>query len=350
MDITGLFLGDTEPGPTVTVAEDGTVAPTAVLSGPVSVITETATAAILATLREAHTGQPPTSGQDEPHRPAVVPASPPPGEAFQTPVVEEPTTPTGPDPVAGQTPKAQLRVLGAPRVENLTLPGRPLRRKAAELAVYLACHPDGADTRTIGEHLSPDARIRQADQQVHTNASNLRHVLGRAAGPRPGGHLLKQGTTTRYRLDPATVSVDLWQLRDLLTQARIAPTATRARLLRDACDLYTAPLADGCDYDWIEPHREQARQWATEAHLLLAEDLLTHEPQTASDLLDKAIGQDRYHEQLYRAAMRARHALNDPDGIRALLRALTRALADLDAEPEQATIDLADQLTAQLRR
>ncbi|MDG4834795.1 BTAD domain-containing putative transcriptional regulator [Solwaraspora sp. WMMD1047] len=350
MDITGLFLGDGQPGATVTVAADGTTQPTAVFSGPVSVITETAAVAILTTLREAHTGQPPTSGQDEPHQPAIVPAAAPPNDPVETPVAEEAATPAGPDPVTRQPPKAQLRVLGPPRVENITLPGRPLRRKAAEMAVYLACHPDGADTRTIGEHLSPDVRLRQADQQVHTNASNLRHVLGRAAGPRPGGHLLKHGTTARYRLDPATVSVDLWHLRDLLTQARIAPTATRARLLREACDLYTAPLADGYDYDWIEPHREQARQWATEAHLLLAEDLLPHEPQTASDLLDKAIGQDPYHEQLYRTAMRARHALNDPDGIRTLLRALTRALADLDAEPEPATIALADQLATQLRQ
>ncbi|MFD2768099.1 hypothetical protein [Micromonospora eburnea] len=42
--------------------------------------------------------------------------------------------------------------------------------------------------------------------------------------------------------------------------------------------------------------------------------------------------------------MRARHALGDADGIRILLRALTRALADLDAEPQEATITLANQV------
>jgi DNA-binding SARP family transcriptional activator len=241
-------------------------------------------------------------------------------------------------------------VLGFPRVEDITRPGRPLQAKAAELALYLACHPDGADTRTIGEHLAPDFRLRQADQQVHTNASNLRHVLGRAGGPQPGGYLLKRGTNARYRLDPDSVQVDLWQLRDLLTRAQIASGPARTAMLHTACQLCTAPLADGCDYDWIEPHREKARQWAIQAHLMLADDLLPTDAQAASDLLDRAIGVHRYNEELYRKAMHARHALTDTDGITALLRALTKALADLDAEPEQATIELAARLRADLEQ
>lgn len=55
--------------------------------------------------------------------------------------------------------------------------------------------------------------------------------------------------------------------------------------------------------------------------MLLAGDLLDSDPQAASDLLDKAIGLDRYNEALYRKAM---HALGDADGIRTLLRALTQ--------------------------
>jgi hypothetical protein len=42
--------------------------------------------------------------------------------------------------------------------------------------------------------------------------------------------------------------------------------------------------------------------------------------------------------------MHARHALGDADGIRILLRALTKALSDLDAEPDQETIELATKL------
>ncbi|MFG1747550.1 hypothetical protein ACGFJ4_25545, partial [Micromonospora chalcea] len=67
---------------------------------------------------------------------------------------------------------------------------------------------------------------------------------------------------------------------------------------------------------------------------------LNQDPQTASDLLNKAIVLDRYNEALYTKAMHARHALGDADGIRTLLRALTRVLADLDAQPSEDTIAL----------
>ena len=143
-----------------------------------------------------------------------------------------------------------------------------------------------------------------------------------------------------YRLDPAGIDVDLWRFRDLLTRAAIAPASERVDLLAQACDLYTAPLADGCDYDWVEPHREKTRQQAGDAHLQLADDLLPTDAQAACDLLDKAIRLDRYNEGLYRKAMHARHTLGDRDGIKALLRTLTVALADLDAEPDDATLAL----------
>ena len=122
---------------------------------------------------------------------------------------------------------ARLRVFGPPHVENVTAPGQPLRAKAAELAVFLACHRDGADTRTLRDHLEPGARIRSADTRVHTNVSNLRHVLARAGRP-----------------------------RNQLTRAQTAGPDERVDFLRHACQSYTEPLAADCDYIWIEAHRE----------------------------------------------------------------------------------------------
>ena len=176
-------------------------------------------------------------------------------------------------------------MFGIPRVDDVTVPGQALRAKAAELGVFLACHPEGVDTRTIGDHLERSVRLRSADVRVHTNVSNLRHVMGRAAGPRKIGYVIKPGG--RYRLDPTTVDVDLWQLRDLTARAATAPVDERTRLLRQACELYTAPLATGCDYDWVEPHREKARQQAADALLLLADTLMDVDPQAASDILDR---------------------------------------------------------------
>ncbi|WP_304523814.1 BTAD domain-containing putative transcriptional regulator [Actinoplanes sp. DH11] len=320
LDVTTVLLG---PWPGHTLTADSDPAP--------AVITRADALALLDTIREAHTGTPTTTEQ---------PPEPP---------APEPSVPASPSTAPADT-RAHLRVLGTPRVDDLTRPGNNLRAKAAELGVYLACHPDGADTDAIAEHLLPDVRRRQAAQQVHTNASNLRHVLGRAAGPIQGGYLLKRGAGARYRLDPTTVEVDIWRLRDLLNQAQLASPPARIELLREACELYTAPLADGYDYEWVDPHRERVRQWGIQAHLHLAEDLLPTDPQAASALLDKAITLDRYNEQLYRTAMRARHATGDTDGVRTLLRAVTAALAELDAQPEDETIALSNDLRTPLTK
>ncbi|NJP30773.1 LysM peptidoglycan-binding domain-containing protein [Micromonospora thermarum] len=347
LDVSALLLGEWAHGATIDVAPDGH---TTLVSGQTAepvpprlpVLEHTTAIQILTTLREAQTGEP--CAVASPAAPVtVVPLHASRTDSKPTGQPAPPTTPAA----DASTGKAQLRVLGQPRIDNITQPGRPLRAKALELAVFLACHPDGATTRDIGEYLEPDARISQADQRVHTNASNLRHVLGRAGtADTRSAYVIK--TAGRYRLDPATVDVDVWTLRDLLRTATIATGPRRRELLTAACDLYTAPLADGQDYEWLQPHRETVRRWGTEAHLLLADDLIDSDPQSASDLLDKAIGLDRYNEALYTRAMHARHALGDADGIRTVLRALTKALADLDAEPQEATVSLAHRLRSNL--
>jgi DNA-binding SARP family transcriptional activator len=342
LDVTGLFLGEWDHGPTVDVDASGhtqLIAGTPAMPLPtrMAVLQPAAATAIMLTLHEAHTGEPPAT---------ALPASPP-GPSGQ-PQADQPPHGQGASrealdpPIAPSAAKARLRVLGEPGIDNVTRPGRALRTKARELAVYLACHPDGAPTREIGEYLEPDAKLSQADERVHTNASNLRHVFGRAAGPIKYGYVVKY--MGLYRLDPARIAVDLWDLRDLLHHAALASGQRRRDLLQQACNLCRGPLAQGHNYEWIEPHRETARRLTTEAHLLLADDLLPDDPQATSDLLDKAIRLDRYNEQLYRQGMHARHALHDADGIRNLLRALTKALAELDAEPGEDTLELARQL------
>ncbi|MEU4482535.1 transcriptional regulator [Micromonospora sp. NPDC023966] len=342
LHVSALLLGEWTHGPTIEVGPDGH---TTLVCGQAAeavpprlpVLDHDTAIQILTTLREAQTGEPPAVASP------AVPVSVVPLHANRTD--SKPTEQLAP--VTAQpdatTHKAQLRVLGEPRIDNITQPGRPLRAKALELAVFLACHPDGVTTREIGEYLEPDARLSQADQRAHTNASNLRHVLRRAGtADTKNAYLIK--TAGRYRLDPATVDVDVWKLRDLLRTATIATGPRRRDLLTAACNLYTAPLAAGRDYEWLQPHREAIRRWGTEAHLLLADDLIHSDPQAASDLLDKAISLDHYNETLYTRAMHARHALGDADGIRTLLRALSKALADLDAEPQGETIALATQI------
>ncbi|MBV1854601.1 LysM peptidoglycan-binding domain-containing protein [Catellatospora tritici] len=352
LQVTGLLLGEWEHGATVEVPPDGHTKlvggqPAEPVPARLPVLDPATAIQILTTLREAQTGEPPAIVS------SAVPVTVVPLHASRTETAEdEPQLPAAVSAASVGAPapiKAKLRVLGPPRIEDIVHEGRPLRAKAKELAVYLAVHPDGAATKDIGDNIELDARISQAAQRVHTNASNLRHVLGRAGNPAASNAYVTK-SSGRYRLDPATVDVDVWTLRDLMRKATIASGTTRRELLTAACDLYTAPLADGEDYEWLTPHRETVRRWGTEAHLLLADDLLDSRPQEASNLLDKAIGLDRYSEALYVKAMHARHAVGDADGIRTLLRALTKALADLDAEPQDETRALAAKLRTSLEQ
>jgi hypothetical protein len=74
----------------------------------------------------------------------------------------------------------------------------------------------------------------------------------------------------------------------------------------------------------------------TDAYLALASS-----PAEQVSVLDTAVHHNPYSEELYQHAMRARAKLGHLDAI----RTLTRALADIDAEPGDETIALADQLT-----
>ncbi len=347
--VSAILLGERTHGTTLNVTADGHTTlsagqPAEPVPPRLPVLTADAAVQILHTLHEAHTGQPAAASAATPTTPLAASRT---TDPVPAPQQEQQTTARTDASATAAGRKARLCVLGTPRIEDITHPGRDLRSKARELAVFLACHPDGASTREIGEYLEPDARLSQADQRVHTNASNLRHVLARTgSADTKTAYVIK--TAGRYRLDPATVDVDIWQLRDLLRNATIATGQQRRTLLTQACDRYTAPLADGQHYEWITGHRETVRRWGTEAHMLLADDLLNTDPQAASNLLDKAIGLDRYNEALYQKAMHARHALHDTDGIRTLLHALTKALADLDAEPEEKTTALATKLRTSL--
>ncbi len=115
--------------------------------------------------------------------------------------------------------------------------------------------------------------------------------------------------------------------------------------LRRAVGLYRGPLAEGCDYEWVEPYREAVRQQALDAHLALADALaLAGQPADALKVLTAAMGHDRYAEPVYQQAMRLHAALGQLDAVRALRRTLTRRLEEIDTEPSPDTLALADQL------
>jgi hypothetical protein len=129
LDVTAVVLGHWPRGRTLSITDDGRTdpapgTPADTVTRRLAVLDVGTTFDLISTIREAHTGElgphpEPTGEPEQPPQPQ--------------PVGDVPV-PAGDD---GATSSAvRLRVLGTPRIENIVLPGRPLRRKAAELAVY----------------------------------------------------------------------------------------------------------------------------------------------------------------------------------------------------------------------
>ncbi|SCL32908.1 transcriptional activator domain-containing protein [Micromonospora aurantiaca] len=183
-----------------------------------------------------------------------------------------------------QPRRVQVSVLGPP---SITAPAShpPLRAKALEVLVYLAVHDGEATVDAILDDLLPDAPTSKAPGRLYTYVSNLRAVMRHTGGP--GDYLTHP--QNRYTLNPALVDVDLWRMRAAIRDAeRATDPQARIAALRRAVDTYRGHLADGVDYEWIEPYREAVRQQALDTYLALADALADH-PAHQLTVLDEAI-------------------------------------------------------------
>jgi DNA-binding SARP family transcriptional activator len=400
LDIHGVLLGAWPDGTTLTVAADGTTTPADDHTAhhdhhladidQLTVLNAGETADLITALAESHTGQCPPSAStgSAPQPPATLSEAAPPsddpgnaspsvltgqaslaagasrtGELSPTgtrpaaPAIQEHQHPTAPNgqhgPVHGQAPDApatgtdpvDVTVLGRPAIVGAD-PQRSLRAKSMELLVYLAVQDGAAAVENILDDLLPDAPASKAVHRLHTYISDLRAVLRHNAGP--GTYITHPGH--RYVLNPDRFDIDLWHMRAALRDARTADTdQTRIAALRRAFDAYSGPLAGGCDYEWIEPYREGVRRQALDASLALGE-LLAEQPADQLTVLETAMDHHPYAEPLYQAAMRAHAALGQLDAVRGLRRTLTRRLAEIDAEPGNDSLSLADELVTALQR
>jgi DNA-binding SARP family transcriptional activator len=255
------------------------------------------------------------------------------------------------DPVAASTAGAaalvssrdrvEVTVLGRPAIIGANHP-RPLRAKSMELLVYLAVCGGDAPAEAILDDLLPDAPASKATHRLHTYISDLRAMLRHHAGP--GIYITR--LHHRYQLNPDRFDIDLWRLRAAV-RATTGTHAGRLHALRRAVDTYR-PLAEGCDYEWLEPHRHAVQREALDAVTALLEEL-TDQPEQQAAVCATALPHHPYNEQLYQQAMHAHAQLGDLDAIRGLRRTLTQRLAEIDAEPSDDTLALADRLITEVR-
>ncbi|MEU5669041.1 BTAD domain-containing putative transcriptional regulator [Micromonospora sp. NPDC047753] len=364
LDIHGVLLGAWPDGDTILVAEDGSTSiikhdakqhscPSAV--GRLSVINRSETTDLLRLLAESHTGepQPPAPAQRIPldrllgatHAPNRTP------EISAAAHLQERRDNAGnqPQPAGDDRPcstggRVDVRVLGGARIVDMDTT-TPLRAKALELLVYLVVQDGEAAQDNILDDLLPDAPASKAPHRLHTYVSALRKTLVLTGGP----DTYLTHPARRYALNRDALDTDLWRMRAALRDAALATTdADRTAALQRAVDAYDGTLADGFDFEWIEAYREGIRRQALDAHLALA--AATPEPAQALAVLEAAMRHDPYAEASYQQAMRAHAALGHLEQIRSLRRALTRKLDEIDAEPSEDTLRLANRLIADLRR
>jgi two-component SAPR family response regulator len=203
-------------------------------------------------------------------------------------------------------------------------------------------HREGADLPDIMEAMWPTATLRRAAQRLSTETADLRRRIRHAADDPSIQPVVNTGG--RYHLDPALLDIDLWQFTDALHRARTADANDHAALLRHAIALHTGTLAQGYDYEWIEPVREHLRRCAIRARLDLAKLLADHDPASAADLIQAAAALDPINENLTRRALRALAETGNTAGMAAVLQQLREALDDIEEEPSEETLALARQL------
>ena len=216
-----------------------------------------------------------------------------------------------------------------------------LAPRQRDILVYLALHREGSRREALTAALWPDAPGDRPYNSFHATLSQLRRGLRTATGDEIADITLNRDG--HYGLDPAQVTVDLWQMQDALTARRHgAATADTVSALRRVAELYRGDLAESIAADWIDGPREALRREVLDALSALIRSIGEEDPEQTLALLEQARRLDPYNEAIYRDLMRTQARLGQYDSIPRTLRLLTNSLATLDQQPTRDTFGLAD--------
>jgi len=334
LDLHPVIIGALDGFPTVDVARDG--AATGAQPSPVarlSTIGAADLASVLGMLTDVLAR--PEAGTDVDDPPAEL-ARP----AASTELAEP--VPAQPDDAPALV---QLRVLGPVTVATDAGPVATGMRSGSYTALaLLAAHPVGRTLDQLAAALHPDTDKDTAVKRVRTDITTTRRVLRAATGYDEPMFIVYDQTTGRYRLDPDTVGVDLWQMLTAVEKANTADDDMAAlAALRQAAELYGGDFADGHDHTWAVEYATTYRYQILSVYARIAEILEADQPDQAVAALEHAVELDPVNEELYQRIMRIHGRQQRPDAVRRTLRRLQERLADLgDAEPSQATRRVAE--------
>ncbi|MEU7753654.1 BTAD domain-containing putative transcriptional regulator [Micromonospora sp. NPDC049171] len=239
----------------------------------------------------------------------------------------------------------RLRVLGPVTVATDAGPIATGMRSGSYTALaVLAAHPAGRTLDQLAADLHPDTDPTAAVKRVRTDITSARRVLRTATGHEEPMFIVYDPATSRYQLDPETVTVDLWQMLTAIEQATTTDDeATVLAALRRATELYGGDFAEGHDHTWATDYATRYRHQVLTVYARIAEILEPDHPDQAIAALERAADLDPVNEELYQRIMRIHGRQQRPDAVRRTLRRLEERLADLgDVEPSHATRRVAE--------
>lgn len=224
------------------------------------------------------------------------------------------------------------------------------RRKARELFVYLALHPDGVGEGRLKTELWPDGAPSQGT--FNQTVSRARSCLGTSAD---GGYHLPHVVTGIYRVAP-TVRSDIADLEAAALAAGREPRIeTMAALRQQLARIRGLPFSDTRGgYEWAFTEGLAARSEAVcadAAHLLAEWSLEQEDTRGAIEAATQGLLASPGDERLFRVRMLAHDLAGNPAGVESVMRelcAVVDALEPYDSlHPE--TVALYERLARHLR-
>ena len=214
-----------------------------------------------------------------------------------------------------------------------------------ELLLYLLMHPDGRTKEQVGLAFWPEASAAQLRNSFHVTLHRLRKALRN-----PDWITL---SNERYRVDPAVVAeFDVVEFeRDVVAARRALKRREEgaAGALDRAIARYRGDFMDGEPAgDWHLEHRDRLQRLFVDALMELG-DRHAEEGRNAkaADAYRRVLARDDLNEDATRALMRCYTKAGErAQALRLYQRFSERLRKELDAEPEDATQELLDQIKA----
>lgn len=213
-----------------------------------------------------------------------------------------------------------------------------------ELLVYLLMHPEGKTKEQVGLVFWPDASAAQVRNNFHVTLHRLRKVLGTPNWVQLAGD--------RYRIDPAVIDeLDVAEFEREVEATRRALVrgggSVDTSALERALARYRGDFLDGEPVgDWHLEHRDRLQRVYVDALMELGGRYVEEDRHAkAADAFRRVLARDDLHEEALRALMRSlAEAGERSQALRAYRHFATRLREELEAEPEEETLQLSEQL------